>query len=154
MKKFIMTFLVAGLIITSVLSLGSCKKTDTNASAGEWIPTTYDFVMKDNPLLRDATALCPYDAIPVNLCNHGIQWWSYDTNGEQIICPDGPYDPEHNPNGHYHEHWFSPEDDCTPPAQTNYICPHKGGRNHRHIVVYWQQGWDNHWHLGGSAVGE
>ena len=154
MKRFIMTFLVAGLMITSALSLSSCKKTDTNASANGWIPTTFDFVGRDNGLSRAVgDAVCPYDSVIVNYCNHGVLWWSYDEHGEQIVCPLGPWDPVDRPNGHYHEHCFRAYEDCTPPGQTTYICPN-AGRNHRHLVVYWQQGWDNHWHLGGCGNGQ
>ena len=39
MKKFNITFLLAGLMIISALSLSSCKK--TNSSDVEEIPTTY-----------------------------------------------------------------------------------------------------------------
>ncbi len=156
MKKFIMTFLVAGLMITSALSLSSCKKTtDTNASANEWIPTTFDFVGRGNGLSRDVNDYkCPYDGITLNICNHGILWWSYDPiTGEQIVCPLGAWDSVENPDGHYHEHCFTAEDDCTPPGQTTYSCIHYG-RKHRHVVVIWQQGWDNHWHLGGGCCGQ
>lgn len=154
MKKFIMTFLVAGLMITSAFSLSSCKKTNTNASAEEWIPTTFDFVGKDNSLLRDGVpGNCPYCTLAVNPCNHGVLWWSYDEHGQQIVCPLGAYDPVTNPSGHYHDHCFSATDNCAPADQPNYVCLHQG-RKHRHVVVLWQQGWDNHWHLGGCGNGQ
>ena len=153
MKRLLMSFLMAGLMITSVLSLSSCKKTDTNASAKEWIPTTFDFVGRGDGLSRASGYTCPYDGIELNICNHGILWWTYDSDGNQIVCPLGPWDPVENPDGHYHEHCFAANQDCTPPGQTNYSCLYFG-RKHRHIVVIWQQGWDNHWHLGGGCCGQ
>lgn len=147
MKKFIMTFLVAGLMITSALSLSSCKKTDTNASEEEWVPTTYDLIMNDNPLTRVGNADCPYCDDDVLPCNHGVNW----RNDE--VCPLGPYDPVCNPTGHYHDHSFTADDDCTPPNNPEYQCFWKKVRKHRHVVVYWQGGWWNNWHLGGSVGG-
>jgi len=150
MKKFIMTFLVAGLVITSVLSLSSCKKTDTNANAEEeWIPTTFNFITSD-PLSR-VVAYCPYDSIMLNYCDHGVEWWTRDPiTHEIVICDSGPWNAETNPDGHYHEHCFTADKDCTPPDQSQTICPYKGVRYHRHIVVHWHGGLDNHWHLGGA----
>ena len=154
MKKFIMTFWVASLMIISVWSLSSCKKTDTNASAKEWIPTTIDFVGKDSGLSGAVEdAFCPYDSIIVNYCNHSIRWWSYDEHGQTIICPEGAWDPDNNPNGHYHQHYFTANDDCTPPNNPNYFCPNLG-RNHKHLVVYWHEEWKAGWHVGGSLSGQ
>jgi len=154
MKKLLMSFLVAGLMITSALSLSSCKKTtDTNKS--EWIPTTFDFVRGGNGLSRGVNDYtCPYDGIVLNYCNHGVHWWNRDPiTHEQEICPLGPWDPDENEGGHYHEHCFAANEDCTPPGQSTYSCPYFG-REHRHIVVIWQEGWDNHWHLGGCCSGD
>lgn len=160
MKRLLMSFLMAGLMITSALSLSSCKKTtDTNGS--KWIPTTFDFVGGGNGLSRDVHDFtCPYDGIILNYCNHGVQWWTRDPiTGEQTICPLGVWDPVENPDGHYHVHCFTSDvtpgggGDCTPPGQTNYICKYYG-REHRHIVVIWQEGWDNHWHVGGGCCGQ
>lgn len=152
MKKFIISIFVASLMITSALSLSSCNKKDTNSNKEEWIPTTVDFVTSGT---KDPdVAVCPYCNGPVNLCDHGILWWNYPGGGDiQTICPFGAYDSVTNPDGHYHEHCFTADQDCTPPGQPNYICPRQG-RYHRHIVVLWQQGWDNHWHLGGTCLGE
>ena len=149
MKKFIMTFLVAGLVITSVLSLSSCKKTDTNANVEEeWIPTTFNFVT-NNGLTRDETQICPYCNYPVQMCDHGVNWWSKDEHGEQTVCPLGAFHPTDNPDGHYHNHCFEANDNC---LYTGFdYCRYLGVRKHRHIVVLWQEGKDNHWHLGGGC---
>ncbi len=146
MKRLLTTFLVASLLITTALSFSSCKKTDTNANTEEWIPTVYNFVTAEDSSSRDKTADCPYCEYDVAFCNHGVQWWS----APDIYCPLGPYDPVTNPIGHFHEHIFLADEDCTPPGQSNYICPYLGVRKHKHLVVYWQNGWDNHWHLGGA----
>ena len=72
MKKFIMTFLVAGLMITSALSLSSCKKTVTDASSEEWIPIVYDVISPEGNFRDgDETLQCPYH----NICtiNGGIR---------------------------------------------------------------------------------
>ena len=63
MKKFIMAFLVAGLMITSVLSLSSCNKKDTNASAGmkDWVPTVYNVITPEsNTRQGDPFTICYY----------------------------------------------------------------------------------------------
>jgi len=149
MKKFIMIFLVAGLMITSALSLSSCKKTDTNASEEEWVPTTITVVTNDNPFSRDEPTMnCYYCTARVALCNHGVQW----NNGE--VCPLGAWDATENPNGHYHEHKFSATRNCRPEGYTTqWGCPYNMVRKHRHLVIYWQTGYDNHWHLGGNFDG-
>jgi hypothetical protein len=156
MKRLLMTFLVAGLVIISALNLSSCNKKDTNSNANneEWIPTTFNLVTIDSTSKDPTVAVCPYCGGPVYLCDHGVRWWDYiDGSDIQTICQLGAYDSISNPEGHYHEYCFNAWDDCTPPGQPNYICPRKG-RYHRHIVVLWQQGWDNHWHLGGTCLGE
>ena len=146
-----MTFLVAGLMITSAISLSSCSKTDTDtdANAKEWIPTTFDFVTNNGLTRDDTTAICPYCPKPVAKCDHGIDW----RHGE--VCDLGAYDSISNTGGHYHDHCFNatgPNSNCIPAGQPDDFCPHKG-RKHRHVVVYWTGGFWNGWHLGGGCNG-
>ena len=123
MKKFIMTFLVAGLMITSVLSLNSCKKTDTNANADkEWVPTFDEFITYEeiqDEGTRDSYVECYY-------CGFHIP-----------ACPDDPpYENHcHFCATHSHIHWFEPEDDCYSPNQVG-ECPYKFVRRHRHVITY------------------
>ena len=124
MKKFIMTFLVAGLVITSVLSLSSCKKTDTNASVDneEWVPTFDEFITYEeiqDEGTRDSYVECYY-------CGFHIP-----------ACPDDPpYENHcHFCATHSHVHWFEPEDDCYSPNQVG-ECPYKFVRRHRHVITY------------------
>lgn len=124
MKKFIMAFLVAGLMITSVLSLNSCKKTDTNANVDneEWIPTFDEFITYEeiqDEGTRDSYVECYY-------CGFHIP-----------ACPDDPpyVDHCHFCATHSHVHWFEPEDDCYSPNQVG-ECPYKFVRRHRHVITY------------------
>lgn len=124
MKKFIMAFLVAGLMITSVLSLNSCKKTDTNANVDneEWIPTFDEFITYEeiqDEETRDSYVECYY-------CGFHIP-----------ACPDDPpyVDHCHFCATHSHVHWFEPEDDCYSPNQVG-ECPYKFVRRHRHVITY------------------
>lgn len=124
MKKFIMTFLVAGLMITSVLCLNSCKKTDTNANADneEWVPTFDDFITYEeiqDEETRDSYVECFY-------CGFHIP-----------ACPDDPpYENHcHFCATHSHIHWFEPEDNCYSPNQVG-ECPYKFVRRHRHVITY------------------
>jgi hypothetical protein len=124
MKKFIMTFLVAGLVITSVLSLNSCKKTDTNANVDneEWVPTFDEFITYEeiqDEGTRDSYVECYY-------CGFHIP-----------ACPDDPpyVDHCHFCATHSHVHWFEPEDDCYSPNQVG-ECPYKFVRRHRHVITY------------------
>ena len=124
MKKFIMTFLVAGLMITSVLCLNSCKKTDTNASVDneEWVPTFDEFITYEeiqDEGTRDSYVECYY-------CGFHIP-----------ACPDDPpYENHcHFCATHSHVHWFEPEDDCYSPNQVG-ECPYKFVRRHRHVITY------------------
>ena len=124
MKKFIMTFLVAGLMITSVLCLNSCKKTDTNANADneEWVPTFDDFITYEeiqDEETRDSYVECFY-------CGFHIP-----------ACPDDPpYENHcHLCLTHSHIHWFNAEDNCYSPNQVG-ECPYKFVRRHRHVITY------------------
>lgn len=124
MKKFIMTFLVAGLMITSVLSLNSCKKTDTNANADkEWVPTFDDFItdeeIQNEGTTRDSYVECYY-------CGFHIP-----------ACPDDPpYENHcHLCLTHSHIHWFNAEDNCYSPNQVG-ECPYKFVRRHMHVITY------------------
>ena len=146
-----MTFLVAGLMITSAISLSSCSKTDTDtdANAKEWVPTTFDFVTNNGLTRNDTVANCPYCEYDVKWCNHGIDWDNHE------VCDLGPFDPVDNPNGHYHDHCFDatgPNSNCTPAGQPSTFCPHKG-RKHRHVIIFWTSGNYNKWHLGGGCNG-
>ena len=119
-----MAFLVAGLMITSVLSLNSCKKTDTNANVDneEWIPTFDEFITYEeiqDEGTRDSYVECYY-------CGFHIP-----------ACPDDPpYENHcHFCATHSHVHWFEPEDDCYSPNQVG-ECPYKFVRRHRHVITY------------------
>lgn len=156
MKKFIMSFLVAGLLIISALNLSSCKKADTNVVTEESIPTVYDYISDKD-----------------------IQSFSKDGEGEWIECyycpnfmhPDSAAyplgrlyrcddDPEFVDEAffcetHSHVHLFQVTDDCTPPGQISpYFCVYKYLRLHRHIVTYTDRYFFNGWHVGGGANGE
>lgn len=151
MKKFIMAFLVAGLMITSVLSLSSCKKTDTNSSTNvdseDWIPTVVNAINADNlnSISRDNDPiLCPYYPTHCEnllyLCNHGYQMWPY-----------GPFCDEH-----YHVHYFEANQDCTPETFNipgYWTCAYKGVRKHRHVVSYTPYLFHIDTHTGGGAWG-
>lgn len=148
-NKRLLFSLAAALLITSVIGFNSCTKTPKNGEDPEWVPTTYTFVSDSTrPDLE-----CPYCAYPVNLCAHGWNWSYY---GDP--CPVGAYDPETNPLGHYHVHWFDatgPNSDCRPPITSpfysSYYCPYRGVRAHRHVVVWWENGIPNYPHVGGGG---
>lgn len=148
MKKFIMTFLVTGLVITSVLGLSSCKKTVTNANVDseEWIPTVVNVINPDDLNSRDLDnpINCPYYpthcGTPLYLCNHGYQMWPY-----------GPYC-----NEHYHTHEFEATEDCTPEIFNipgYWTCAYKHVRKHRHVVSYTPYLFHIDTHTGGGAWG-
>lgn len=152
MKKFIMAFLVAGLMITSVLSLSSCKKTDTNSSTNvdskDWIPTVVNVINPtDNLNSRDTLVdpiNCPYFPnpcqIPLYYCNHGYEMWPY-----------GPFC-----NDHYHAHEFTADQDCTPNILNipgYWACQYRKSRKHVHIVSYTRFLWHIDTHTGGGAWG-
>jgi hypothetical protein len=137
MKKFIMTFLVAGLLITSALSLSSCKKTDTSANANneEWIPTVCNVIAADG-LRSGGTMECYYCGATIYQCFHApseiLHDWYYD-------CPE-----------HSHYHCFDASGNCTFPGQVE-PCPFKGVRTHRHIITYHDNFTMNSWHVGGGV---
>lgn len=156
MKKLVMTFLVASLFITTVLSLSSCKKTDTNGTTIESIPVVYDYITEDD-----------------------IQNFSKDGDGEWIDCyycpgflhPDSTAYPlgrlyrcNDNPpfvneafycRQHSHVHFFEADENCTPPGHTTpYYCIYKGFRKHYHILTYTPRYFFNGWHIGGGAGSE
>lgn len=141
MKKFIMTFLVAGLMITSVLSLSSCKKKDTNARE-EWIPTVFTTVTYDGTQpTRDEPEpwyLCDYGDT-LSLCTHGYLTW--DAGGP--LC-----------NEHYHFHCFNANQDCCPPGTnpSSYYCPYRFERMHQHVTSFTTR-WTYHndHHVGGGT---
>ena len=143
MKKFIMTFLVAGLVITSVLSLSSCKKTDTNASTNvdseDWIPTVVNVINPDNLNSRDLVDPTHCQQ-PLYCCNHGYEMWPY-----------GPFC-----NEHYHAHKFTADQDCTPnilDIPGYWVCKYKGVRTHRHVISYTPYLFHIDTHTGGGAWG-
>lgn len=136
MKKLILSFLVAGLMITSALSLNSCKKKDTNTNNEGWIPTTYS-IIEDTPDREGGFFVICY------FCNDTI--WRCDDNppyiDECFYCPT-----------HSHIEWFEADEDCYDPYQTG-ECVYKFVRKHRHVITYtphfhWQS-----WHVGGGASG-
>ena len=135
MKRLLTTFLVAGLLITTALSLSSCAKKDTTENAAEWIPTVFDPVpAKDGDLWIN----CDYCTEPVYLCTHGYEAW-----------PNGPLCYEH-----YHFHCFSATEDCCPPGTppNSYYCRYRYVRKHQHVVsfsVNWPHHNDNH--VGGGT---
>ena len=143
MKKFIMTFLVAGLMITSALSLSSCKKTVTDASSEEWIPIVYDVISPEGNFRDgDETLQCPYHNICtinggiLNLCDDEVAWVDHC-----LYC-----------STHSHKHCFEATDDCSVPNQIQ-NCKYKGKRKHFHIVTYHRDFYYNGWHVGGGCGG-
>lgn len=146
MKKFIMFFLVAGLMTTSILSLNSCKKTDkdTNANAEEWIPTVDDFITYET-IQDDGTRDGEGSYIECTYCGFHIP-----------ACPD---DPPYENNCHFcqqhsHIHDFGPGDDCYSPHQVG-TCRYRFVRTHRHIITYAPlSGYYWHsFHAGGAGGG-
>ena len=140
MKKFIMTFLVAGLMITSALSLSSCKKTVTDANQEEWIPIVYDIVSPDGSqsISRDGviTMQCYYCTNPLYQCTDTIEFVDHC-----LYCPT-----------HSHKHCFEANDNCD---YTNQVrpCRYKGVRKHFHIITS-HIDYDFHgWHVGGGCGG-
>ena len=139
MKKLIMTFLVAGLIIVSAVSFSSCKKTDTDA---DWTPTTYDYFSfeKDDPI-PPSWIICAYDFCndTIYACDHVLEW-----QNNCFLC-----------EVHSHEHWFEPNDDCTLPGQVG-ECRYKFVRRHKHVMTYspYLYGFFHHsFHAGGAGGG-
>jgi len=154
MKKLVMTFLVASLLVTTALSLSSCKKTDTNENANteEFIPTVYDYIIYDenqNPSKDDGIWIdCYYCTQGFPPQYPGNRLYKCDHNPPYIY--EAFYCAEHS-----HEHYFEATDDCTPPGQTQpYFCEYKGLRKHRHILTYTSRYFFNGWHIGGGAGSE
>ena len=162
MKKLIMPILVAGLMIISALSLGSCKKTDTNGNTNmESIPTVYDVITVEDAqnLSKDGEwngeyiecYYCPNFIHPLHVPNpnDGLLYRcdddiAFNEEDHSLFCPT-----------HSHVHLFSVDDNCTPPGQpTPYFCIYKGKREHRHILTYTSLYFFNGWHIGGGAVSE
>ena len=139
MKKFIMTFLVAGLMITSVLSLSSCNKKETNpnANAEEWVPIVYNVVTPDmSQNLRDYE-VCPYCGDSIVLCPHTLDWID-----RAFYCPE-----------HSHVHCFEATDNCDAPLFHN--CRYRGVRKHYHILTRSVENWSWHGaHTGGGGCCE
>lgn len=163
MKKFIMSFLVAGLVIISALSLNSCKKADTNGNTnmGASIPTVYDVITVEDAqhFSKDGREgeyidcyYCPNFHFPEQTvnpypdgrlyrCDHDI---AYNEENHTFLC-----------EVHSHIHFFTAEENCTPPHQTSpYFCIYKGLREHRHILTYTSLFFFNGWHIGGGADSE
>lgn len=156
MKKLVMVFLVASLLVATALSLGSCKKTDTNENANteEFFPTVYDYIIdEDQNSSRDDEWIECY----------------YCTQNFPNQYPDNRiYKCEHNPpyvneafycSEDSHIHYFEATDDCTPPGHVlPYFCEYRGVRRHRHILTYTSRyffnGWFEGWHIGGGAGNE
>lgn len=141
MKKFIITFLAAGLMIISALNLSSCKKT-TSSDVDE-IPTTYINITDEDVNIdsRDHEFIhCFYCPDPLYMCDHGY-----------LPMPAGPMCEEH-----YHVHYFTPQMNCTPVGLegTGYYCIHNGLRYHKHVLSYAPTWHHNDWHLGGGGIGE
>lgn len=147
MKKFIMTFLVASMVIATGLSLSSCKKTDTNASADkeEWVPVVYDFIALDenqgNTRQGDPQIPCTYSGAPIycnqplERCNHEISFANY-----ALYC-----------DVHSHVHCFGPTDDCNAPNQIT-TCEYRFHRKHYHIITYHINFYHHSWHVGGGCL--
>lgn len=153
MKKLVMTFMVASLLVSTALSLSSCKKTDTNenANTAEFIPTVYDYIFYediDSSSREDIWIDCYYctqgfpPQYPGNRlykCDHSLTF-----ENQAFWC-----------DVHSHEHYFTATQDCTPPGQTEpYFCEYNGLREHRHILTYTSRWFFNGWHVGGGAGSE
>ena len=133
MKRFIMTFLVASLMITSALSLSSCKKKDTDASTKEWIPVVCNIIDNDSPLVRSG-AECPYCSNPIAQCPDDPQWID-----RAFYCP-----------AHSHVHVFEATDNCLIPSFPS--CRYHGVRKHYHILTWTTDSWNWHGtHSGGGG---
>ncbi len=145
MKKLVMPLLVASLLITTVWSLSSCKKTNTNTN-NEVLPVTVNYILYegDESNTRDIYTDCVYKFTPphycndpVLLCDHGI---NYFTNGDTICYV------------HNHVHLFKANEDCTPINYTvPFFCIYKLEREHLHAIKYFPRGYHNDWHLGGGT---
>ena len=165
-KRLLIRSLVTALMITSAVGFSSCKKVESvdNSKESEWVPTTYTVLTGDGNasmnMNRDGEFIsCFYCDDPLILCAHGWVWGYFNPP-----CPMGAYDPVTNPLGHYHVHWFEAvddpttpgidESDCRPEGQEgDYYCKHFGKRRHRHVVVFWENGHLNYWHVGGGGDG-
>lgn len=141
MKRLLMSFLVAGLLVTSTMSLSSCKKADTNANE-EWMPTVFTTVVDDGPLSSardgDQWYVCDYCDEPLYYCTHGYLPW-----------PAGPLCYEH-----YHFHCFEAYQDCCPPGTdpVHFTCPYRFIRKHQHVTSHTTR-WTYHndHHVGGGT---
>lgn len=163
MKKCLMSFLVAGLMIISAINLSSCKKTDTNGNTNmESIPTVYDVITNEDAqrLSKDGgnggdgeyidCYYCPDHLMPDSLpypggllyrCDH---FPHYNEENHTLFCPV-----------HSHVHYFTATERCTPPGQDNtYFCIYQGLREHRHILTYTSLYFFNGWHIGGGGTSE
>ena len=155
MKKLVMSFLVASLFVTTALSLGSCKKTDTNENANteEFIPTVYDYIIYD----EDQNTSKDDDDVWID-CYYCTQNFPNHYEGNRLYkCDDNPpfVDEAFYCEEHSHIHYFDDTQDCTPPGQTHpYFCEYKGLRKHRHILTYTSRYFFNGWHIGGGAGSE
>lgn len=146
MKKFIMIFLVASMVIATGLSLSSCKKTDTNASADkeEWVPVVYDFIALDenqgNTRQGDPQQTCYYSGAPI-YCNQPLVRCPHDLQfvNQALYCEE-----------HSHVHCFEATWDCTAPNQIS-NCEYKGHRKHYHIITYHTNYYFHGWHVGGGV---
>lgn len=149
-KNLLLSSIATALMLASAVGFNSCEKTTSLNDAKS--PTTFMIVSNDDTDNDSGTSRpspeCPYCSDPFNLCAHGWYWSFY---GDP--CPMGAYNPETNPMGHYHVHWFDATDDCCPPTSSPFYsyCPHKGVRAHKHIVVWWENGTPNYPHVGGGT---
>ena len=146
MKKFIMTFLVASMVIATGWSLSSCKKTDTNANKEEWVPIVYEYVNPDGnqgtTRQGDPQIPCTYSGAPI-YCNQPLERCSSDTiqfNNGALYCPE-----------HSHVHCFGPTDDCNAPNQIT-TCEYRFHRKHYHIITYHTHYYHHSWHVGGGCL--
>ena len=144
MKKLLMSFLVSGMLIVSVMSLSSCKKTDTNANANneDWVPIVFSNVTYNGTQsMRDGSSWynCDYCDEPLWLGTHGYATW--DAGGP--LCYE-----------HYHFHCIEANQDCCPPntPQENYYCRYRYVRKHQHVTSFtinWP--YHNDSHVGGGT---
>jgi hypothetical protein len=145
MKKLILSFLVAGMLITSAWSLNSCKKT-TNANDEEWVPSvddfiTYEFITSEeiqDEEDRDSYIECTYCGFHIPACPHDPPYVN-----KCHYCPE-----------HSHIHWFEANENCYSPNQVG-ECQYKFVRRHRHVITYAPlSGYYWHsFHAGGAGGG-
>ena len=138
-RNLLLSFLVASMLLTSALSLNSCKKNDTNANI-DGVPTVETIV----PLRDDFFFECPYchDHILSGDMGH---LHHFVPNGSSWIMLDA-------------DSVFMENRGCEIPENPNY-CPYAAQhRFHRHHIYYILHGPDggyhNLWHVGGGGTGE